>query len=63
MFIRLFIIFILISNFVFAQIKSPNQYFNLEIGSDKTLIDWNPISQYFDYVYNQSARVVVHEIG
>ncbi len=45
------------------QPRSPENYFGFPIGSDRKLIGWNEIVEYFNYLDNNSPRVQVRELG
>ena len=45
------------------SIPSPEQAFGFRVGSDRKLIDWNQIVDYFNTLDRTSGRIMVQELG
>ena len=41
----------------------PDQFLNVDIGADKTLIDWQQITDYLNYISRNSARISARSLG
>ncbi len=49
---------------IFAgELENPGRYLDVEVGADRTLIDWNEISSYCKYVAENSGRVMIQPLG
>jgi hypothetical protein len=54
---------LLLCQSVTAAIKSPDDFFNVQLGADRTLVDWHQITEYCDYVARNSPRILKQELG
>ncbi len=45
------------------SIQHPNEYFGLTLGADRTLINYDQLVQYFQYLSENSANVLVENLG
>ncbi|MFQ6617259.1 MAG: M14 metallopeptidase family protein, partial [Fidelibacterota bacterium] len=66
--LHLILIGIIISTFASISladegIKSPEQFFGFKMGTDRQLIDWNQIVEYFVMLGGASDRVEIEELG
>jgi hypothetical protein len=60
---KLLLILLLACKYITADVQSPDDFFNLQLGSDRTLVDWQQITQYCNYIAENSPRVVIQELG
>ncbi len=62
-FLRLSVLFVLLSAAIVAQPPSPQSVLGFEPTADKTIADWGQITNYFNRLDAASDRVAVREIG
>ena len=63
-FILTITVFLLLFNLIFAQsIPAPVKVFGFRMGTDKKLINWQQIVDYFKMLDEQSPRLKLVEIG
>lgn len=66
---RFVLIFVILISFLITgtltaqQLKSPEETFGFKMGTDKKLIDWKQVSNYFLSLGKLSPKIVVKELG
>ena len=59
----IFLIFMLTVTASGQPLSSPEEVFGFRMGTDRKLIDWNQIVDYFETLDKGSDRIIVHELG
>lgn len=60
--VSILFIFITLTVYSFSQ-KSPDEFFGLKVGADRTLVKYPDIIKYFKYIADESHRVKLMEEG
>jgi len=61
--IQKYLSLIILVNFAFGQLKSPEEVFGFKVGSDYKLADYNQMLTFHRQLAKNSDRVLLEEIG
>ena len=62
--IFVFLLIIITPGIIIPQIvQPPNEYLGIEVGADRTLVNYHHLVQYFNYLSENSPKINVTSLG